>query len=59
MTRPTFEELMRERTEFIGPPPPPTVPKFTRPGDRDAVYAMMLADLVAQIACEAAAYKSK
>lgn len=51
-TRPTFDVLRDEQKAFIGPPPPPQIPKMTPARDREAVYQMMLDDLVAQIAAE-------
>lgn len=45
MKRPTFDDLQAERAAFIGPPPPPQIPKLTPVAERDAVYQMMLRDL--------------
>lgn len=50
--RPTFDDLRAERGNFIGPPAPPQIPKFTRVSERDAVYQMMLDDLTSRIAEE-------
>lgn len=48
--RPTYDDLIARDAAFIGPPPPPQIPKFTRAADRDAVYKMMLENLIDEIA---------
>lgn len=48
--RPTLDDIQAKQAAFIGPPPPPQIPKFTRTSDREAVYKMMLDDLISKIA---------
>jgi hypothetical protein len=55
VSRPIFDILQDERRAFIGPPSPPQLPKLTPVHEREAVYAMMLDDLVARIAAETSA----
>ena len=55
--RPTFDDLMAERFAFIGPPCPPQIPKLTPVANREAVYQMMLSDLIEKIAVETAAFR--
>ncbi len=52
VSRPIFDFLQDERRAFIGPPPPPQLPKLTPAHECEAIYAMMLDDLVARIAAE-------
>lgn len=47
--RPTLDDLQDEQDAFIGPPAPPQIPKFTPVFERQAVYQMMLDDLISQI----------
>lgn len=55
VSRPIFDDLQNQRRVFIGPPSPPQLPKLTPVHEREAVYAMMLDDLVARIAAETSA----
>ena len=48
--RPTLDDLQAEQAAFIGPPPPPQIPKFTPASEREAVYKMMLDDLMSHTA---------
>lgn len=47
--RPTLDDLQAEQRAFIGPPPPPQIPKFTPASERQAVYQMMLEELIPRI----------
>jgi hypothetical protein len=49
---PTFDEMRDEQARFIGPPPPPTIPKFTPKDARQAVQQRMLQDLAKRIAVQ-------
>lgn len=40
--RPTFEDIRDEQRDFIGPPAPPQIPKFTPEAEREVVQAMLL-----------------
>jgi len=48
----TFDEMRDEQARFIGPPPPPTIHKFTPKDARQAVQQMMLQDLAKKIAAQ-------
>lgn len=50
--RPTLDDLQSEQRDFIGPPCPSQIPKFTPVAEREAVYQMMLEDLRLRIVAE-------
>lgn len=55
--RPTFDDILAEQREFIGPPAPPQIPKLIPEAEREVVQAMLLDDLAARIAAETSAYE--
>ncbi|MCL1629462.1 hypothetical protein M3N55_12045 [Roseibaca sp. V10] len=52
----TFDDLLAEQREFIGPPAPPQIPKFTPKAEREAVQAMP-DDRAARFAAGVSAHK--
>lgn len=57
--RPTFDDILAEQREFIGPPAPPQIAKLTPEADREVVEVMLLDDLAGRIAAVTSAYEGQ
>lgn len=56
--RPTFDDILAEQRDFIGPPAPPQIPKLTPEADREVIEVMLLDELAGRIAAVTSARKA-